>query len=99
MPEVFDRAGSAMHLPFLHMPVLPSANVDGVDTPKLPFFAAQYSACSYPCPCFTYSLTGTCAGLGAIVAGYAFNVRLFHSLLHTGLSRRTNVKVNRQTIS
>jgi hypothetical protein len=26
-----------MHLPFLHMPVLPSANVDGVGTPKFPF--------------------------------------------------------------
>ncbi len=46
---------------------------------------------AYACPYrrFAHALTDTDARPGAIVARYAFDVGLFHPLLHAGLSRRS----------
>src|SRR6267143_7315895 len=44
-----------------------------------------------PCQRFTCSLATTRAWLGARLARYALPVRLLHSRLHAGLSRRTPI--------
>ena len=45
-------------------------------------------ACVYPCRCYTYDVTIVGVRLRVSVFGYNFAVRLFHSQLQTGLSRR-----------
>src|SRR6267143_2949979 len=47
----------------------------------------------FPCQRFTCSLATTRARLGARLARYAVPVRLLHSRLHAGLSRRTPTSV------
>ena len=89
MRGVFDSAGSAAHSRFLCTAVWPS---DGL-TPWaswITVFGAQYPAYRYPCPTlqFKCSLATALAWLGARAARYSFPVRLLHSLLHAGLSRR-----------
>jgi len=55
--------GSAMHLPFLHMPVLPSANVDGVAPRSYPF-RGSILRLHVPLSLLHIFPHGTCAGLG-----------------------------------
>ncbi len=52
-------------------------------------FAAHYLARTYPCQRFACTLTSTHARLGVSMVRYSFTVRDSHSLLLTGLCRRT----------
>ena len=44
-----------------------------------------------------FAFWGACSGLGSIVACWAFNLRLSHSPLHSGLSRRSSDMVTIRT--
>src|SRR5580698_8042763 len=58
-------------------------------TPWICSFTAQYPACPCPYLRFASSLSTDGARLGVRMGHYSFPVRLFHSLHHAGLSRRT----------
>src|ERR1019366_9761979 len=47
----------------------------------------------FPCLRFAVHLAMPNAKLGAKVDRYSFLVRILHSLLHTGLARRTNIPI------
>jgi len=51
----------------------------------------------FPCLRFAVPLTMPNAKLGAKVDRYSFLVRILHSLLHTGLARRTNIAITLKT--
>src|SRR6185437_15017453 len=55
---------------------------------RITYFEAQYPACRYPCP--TLQVQHCCCPRMSRgqVDRYSLPVRLFHSLLHAGLSRR-----------
>jgi len=48
----------------------------------------------FPCLRFAVHLAMPNAKLGAKVDRYSFLVRILHSLLHTGLARRTNISIS-----
>ena len=58
-------------------------------TPWICSFTAQYPACPCPYLRFAFSLSTDGARLGVRMGHYSFPVRLFHSLHHAGLPRRT----------
>jgi len=68
--------------------VLPSAYSDSVGTQNQLISELNTLPADTPVQRFKCDLTTALAWLGARVARYAFPVRLFHSLLHAGLSRR-----------
>ena len=51
-------------------------------------FGVQYCACGFPCQRFPMPLLVIKAWLGAMMVGWTFHMRLFHSLLSTGFNRR-----------
>ena len=76
-------------LAFAHAWMLPSPCVHRVGAPNS-FFEAQYPAHRCLCLRFACCLTTAYAKLEVGMVRYSFPVRLFHSLLHAGLSRRTD---------
>jgi len=89
MLGVFDRAEPDQCSRFrIHRCCLPhdgTASALWFPTP----FTAQWPCLHVPCQRFTCSLATARAWLGARLARYALPVRLFHSRLHAGLSRRS----------
>jgi len=59
--------------------------------PNLPFSKLYHPAHQCLCLRFDYRLTTVPARLEVRMVRYSFPVRLFHSLLHAGLSRRTDI--------
>jgi hypothetical protein len=68
--------------------LLPSGPPDAVGSPKRGISELNTQPTDTPVQRFKCDLTIALTWLGARVARYAFPVRLFHSLLHAGLSRR-----------
>jgi len=64
--------------------LLPSGRPDAVGFPHRMILELNTQPTDTPVQRFKYSLTAAFAWLGARVVRYAFPVRLFHSLLHTG---------------
>src|SRR6266568_2614111 len=60
--------------------MLPSACLDGVDTPDVIHFRAQYPACACPCHRSTPNLAADGVWLRVGMVRYTFPVRLFHPL-------------------
>ena len=85
---VFDCAGSVEDF-VLASPLVWSSPFDIGSTPWTFSFTARYPACPCPCLRFASSLATDGAKLGVRMGHYSFPVRLFHSLHHAGLSRRT----------
>ena len=63
-------------------------SLNNVGTRDETVYGAQYWACMYPCRCYTDDVTTARVRLRASVSGEDFAVRLFHSQLQAGLSRR-----------
>jgi hypothetical protein len=76
-------------LAIAHAWILPSPCVHRVGAPNS-FFEAQCPAHRCLCLRFACCLTTAYAKLEVGTVRYSFPVRLFHSLLHAGLSRRTD---------
>jgi len=70
--------------------MLPSGLVNGVGTLDSLISRLNSPACTYPFQRFASALTDVDAWFGATVDRYSFDVGLFHSFLHAGLSRRSN---------
>jgi hypothetical protein len=70
--------------------MLPSGLVNGVGTLESLISRLNSPACTYPFQRFASALTDVDAWFGATVDRYSFDVGLFHSFLHAGLSRRSN---------
>ena len=70
--------------------MLPSASVNDVGTLDSLISRLNSPACTYPFQRFASVLTDKDAWFGATVGRYSFDVGLFHSFLHAGLSRRSN---------
>jgi len=77
-------------LALAHAVVLPSPYVHRVGTLNC-VFEAQYPAHQCLCLRFASRLATSRAKLEVRMVRYSFPVRLFHSLLHAGLSRRTDI--------
>jgi hypothetical protein len=90
MQWFFDRAGSTGGLRRTLPAMLPSGQVNGVGTPNSLISRLNSPACTYPFQRFASVLTDVDAWFGATVVRYSFDVGLFHSFLHAGLSRRSN---------
>jgi hypothetical protein len=71
-----DRLGVAFH------------QLNGVGTRDCLLAELNLWACVSPCRCYTQDVTILSVRLRASVFGYNFAVRLFHSQLQAGLSRR-----------
>jgi hypothetical protein len=87
MPGVFDSAGSRLArvfacalcgLPCCLTPSLPEHTISELNSQPTDTLVQRFKC----------NLTAALTWLGARVARYSFLVRLFHSLLHVGLSRR-----------
>ena len=61
---------------------------DAVGSPKHPISELNTQPADTPVQRFKCSITAALTWLGARVVRYSFPVRLFHSLLYAGLSRR-----------
>src|SRR5208337_113886 len=85
---VFDSAGPRDGLALASALVLPSDRSDSVGTRNQLISELNALPTDAPLQRFKCDLTTALAWLGARVARYAFPVRLFHSRLHAGLSRR-----------
>jgi hypothetical protein len=85
-----DRAGSPGSSRIALPAMLPSGLVNGVGTPNSLISRFNSPACTYPFQRFASVLTDADAWFGATVVRYSFDVGLFHSFLHAGLSRRSN---------
>ena len=87
---IYDYAGSLPGSRYRLLRVLPSPCVHKVGTPNW-FFEAQYPR---PTNASVYALRPasrqTRTRLEVMMVRYFFPVRLFHSLLHAGLSRRSD---------
>src|SRR5208337_2208658 len=68
--------------------LLPSLHPDAVGSLHRLISELNTQPTDTPVQRFKCGLTAALTWLGARVARYAFPVRLFHSLLHAGLSRR-----------
>ena len=68
--------------------LLPSVLSDAVGAPEHTISELNTQPTDTPVQRFKCGLAAALTRLGARVARYAFSVRLFHSLLHAGLSRR-----------
>src|SRR6266581_2076724 len=75
-------------LAFRDCAMLPSERADAVGFPKPLITELNTQPTDTPVQRFKCDVTAALTWLGARVARYAFSVRLFHSLLHAGLSRR-----------
>src|SRR6516164_3290133 len=87
MPGVSDSAGSSACSRLSRADVLLSGSL----TPSASwnaFSKLNTQPAQTPVQRFKCGLTTALAWLGARVVRYSFSVRLFHSLLHAGLSRR-----------
>ena len=80
--------GAAPRLRYRVCALLPSVPPDAVGSPKRGISELNTQPTDTPVQRFKCDLTIALTWLGARVARYAFPVRLFHSLLHAGLSRR-----------
>src|SRR5207244_10805138 len=80
--------GTAPHSRFRDCAMLPSERADAVGFPKPLITELNTQPTDTPVQRFKCDVTAALTWLGARVARYAFSVRLFHSLLHAGLSRR-----------
>ena len=85
-----DRAGSAGSSRITLPAMLPSASVNGVGTLDSLISRLNSPACTYPFQRFAPVFTDVNAWFGATVDRYSFDVGLFHSFLHAGLSRRSD---------
>ena len=89
VPGVFDYAGLTSHsrlrTPWYCLPLHPTGSA-----PRFCVFAALYPAHQCLCLCFVPRLTTSHAKLEVRMVRYSFPVRLFHSRLHAGLSRRSD---------
>jgi len=85
-----DRAGSTGSSRIALPAMLPSGLVNGVGTLDSLISRLNSPACTYPFQRFASALTDVDAWFGATVDRYSFDVGLFHSFLHAGLSRRSN---------
>src|SRR5260370_29973286 len=68
--------------------LLPSVPPDDVGSPERGISELNTQPTDTPVQRFKCDVTAALTWLGARVVRYAFSVRLFHSLLHAGLSRR-----------
>src|SRR5436309_5428564 len=68
--------------------LLPSLLSDAVGSPEHTISELNTQPADTPVQRFKCGLTTALTWLGARVVRYSFPVRLFHSLLHAGLSRR-----------
>src|SRR5437867_6963279 len=68
--------------------LLPSLLSDAVGSPEHTISELNTQPADTPVQRFKCGLTTALAWLGARAVRYSFPVRLFHSLLHAGLSRR-----------
>ncbi len=84
----FDSAVFATHLPSGARSDVAFHSLNSVGTRDETVYGAQYWACMYPCRCHTQRVTTISVRLRASVSGKDFAVRLFHSQLQAGLSRR-----------
>ena len=75
-------------LALAHAALLPSGLADAVGFPQPTISELHTQPTDTPDQRFKYSLTTVLAWPGARADRYSFPVRLFHSLLHAGLSRR-----------
>jgi hypothetical protein len=87
---VFDYARSRPRSRLRPSQVLPFLDGHKVAVPTW-FFAARYPARQCLCLRFVSCLATSHAKLEVRTVRYSFPVRLFHSRLHAGLSRRTDV--------
>jgi hypothetical protein len=81
--------------------LLPSVLSDAVGSPHHTISELNTQPTDTPVQRFKCGLTTALTWLGARVVCYAFPVRLFHSLLHAGLSRRypdTSVRATMKAI-
>ena len=86
MHRVSDRAGPThQRLAITPLAVLPSASVDSVSYLNSVITRLNSLACTYRYRRFACTLTGTDARLAVL----DLRCKLFHLLLHAGLSRRT----------
>jgi hypothetical protein len=74
--------------------VLPSAVFERVGTPGQRISRLNSRPACTPVQRFADALTSASACLGATVVRWSFDVGTFHSLLHAGLSRRSEKHVN-----
>jgi hypothetical protein len=77
-------------LALTHALMLPSPSLNRVGAPDW-VFEALYPAHQCICLRFACCLTTACAKLKVRMDRYSFPARLFHSLLHAGLSRALSV--------
>src|SRR5207245_7763366 len=68
--------------------LLPSVPPDDVGSPERGISELNTQPTDTPVQRFKCDVTAALTWLGARVVRYSFSVRLFHSLLHAGLSRR-----------
>src|SRR5712692_2705445 len=80
--------GAAPRSRYRECALLPSVRADAVGSPKPLISELNTQPTDSPVQRFKCDVTAALTWLGARVARYAFSVRLFHSLLHAGLSRR-----------
>jgi len=80
--------GAAPRSRYRECALLPSVRADAVGSPEPLISELNTQPTDTPVQRFKCDVTAALAWLGARVARYAFSVRLFHSLLHAGLSRR-----------
>ncbi len=88
MHQVFDSVASAGCSPACAPNGVAFRHLNDVGTRNENSFGAQYWACVCPCRCYTQRVTTISVRLRASVPGWGFAVRLFHSQLQAGLSRR-----------
>jgi len=80
--------GAAPRSRYRECALLPSVRADAVGSPEPLISELNTQPTDTPVQRFKCDVTAALTWLGARVARYAFSVRLFHSLLHAGLSRR-----------
>jgi hypothetical protein len=88
MLGVFDSAGPLVHSRLRTPTHGPSVLSDAVSTREHKISELNTQPAYTPVQRFKCDLAAALAWLGAGVGRYPFSVRLFHSLLHAGLSRR-----------
>jgi hypothetical protein len=92
MRQVFDSVTFVVCLPSSAHRDVAFRSLNNVGTRNETVCGAGYPlggwACVYPCRCYTNGVTTARVRRGAGVSDWDFAVRLFHSQLQAGLSRR-----------
>lgn len=88
MLQAFDSAASESDLAICDRSSVAFHKPNSVGTRDCLISELNLWACVYPCRCYTHGVTTASVRLRASVFGYNFAVRLFHSQLQAGLSRR-----------